>query len=103
MHRTSPRGAPRSAHHCGRVSTGLRFQHADGTPYGSAPAPETSVTFDKVFRALRGLGFKEREARQALDAVMRADAEEALPPTPTAKELLRAALRMLGPRGARGR
>jgi hypothetical protein len=90
----------------GRVSTGLRFQRADGNPYCDVPTPNAvgrEPTLAKVFRALCGLGFKSREARQALDAVMSREGAAALSPMPTAQELLRAALGMLGPRAARGR
>jgi hypothetical protein len=80
----------------GVPSTGLRFQHADGTAYGHAPSADTIATLEQVFRGLRGLGFKEGEARRALDA---ATEELSKGATPSAKELLRAALCRLGPRG----
>jgi hypothetical protein len=47
----------------GRVSTGLVFRHADGTPYGQDVDPRIAATRTKAFRALRWLGFGESEAR----------------------------------------
>lgn len=87
----------------GGVSAGLIFRHADGTAYGMphVPSPHTIATLDRVFCALRGLGFKEHEAREALDAVMSGGRDEVLSATPTAEELLRAALRALAPRSTR--
>jgi hypothetical protein len=51
----------------GRVSTGLVFRHADGSPYGVVSDPRVADAHAQAFRALRALGFKEREARFALD------------------------------------
>ncbi|HEY3236516.1 MAG TPA: hypothetical protein VGJ84_17490 [Polyangiaceae bacterium] len=53
----------------GRASTGLRFRHADGTVYGGAPRPSVTEAHAKMFRALRGLGFRETETRRALEQV----------------------------------
>jgi len=53
----------------GRVSTGLVFRHADGARYGSVTNPRAVATHEEAFRALRALGFREREARQALEQV----------------------------------
>jgi hypothetical protein len=53
----------------GRVSTGLRFQHADGSGYGVVASPATAEAHAQAFRALRGLGFRECEARAALERV----------------------------------
>lgn len=51
----------------GSVHEGLRFWHADGSEYGEMPsAPEADVTA-KAFRALRSLGFGERDVRRALE------------------------------------
>jgi hypothetical protein len=81
------------------ASTGLRFAHADGTAYGQAPSPRTVALLEQVFRGLRGLGFREREARRALDAAAKElSAREA---APSAQDLLRAALGRLGPRAPR--
>jgi hypothetical protein len=83
----------------GRASTGLRFEHTDGTAYGHAPAPHTLALLEQVFRGLRGLGFKEREARQALDAA--SEELRAKEAAPAAQDLLRAALGRLAPRSVR--
>lgn len=56
----------------GRVSTGLVFRHADGSSYGVVGEPCMADSYAQAFRALRKLGFKEREARSALDRVRRA-------------------------------
>jgi len=50
----------------GRVSTGVRFRHADGSDYGQAPEPHVAEIHAKAFVALRGLGFREGEVRRAL-------------------------------------
>ncbi len=56
----------------GRVSSGLRFRHADGTEYGGVMdvACQVANAQTKAFQALRGLGFGEREARRALSEVV---------------------------------
>ena len=51
----------------GSVATGLTFRHADGTPYGLLPSPAAAGVQARAFQALRGLGFGEREAKQALN------------------------------------
>jgi hypothetical protein len=56
----------------GRVSAGLVFRHADGAIYGRTADPRTVGVFEQAFLALRSLGFREGEARSALDRV-RAD------------------------------
>jgi hypothetical protein len=53
----------------GRVPTGLVFRHADGARYGSLTNPRAVATHEEAFRALRALGFREREARRALEQV----------------------------------
>ena len=45
--------------------------HADGTPYGGAVSAHRSDTSEKVFRGLRWLGYKERDARVAIQAALR--------------------------------
>jgi hypothetical protein len=50
----------------GSVAAGLRFLHADGSPYGVMPTPFAADAASKAFRALRSLGFREGEARRAL-------------------------------------
>ena len=51
----------------GRVSTGLVFKHADGTTYRGAVSPKAADVRAMVFRALRDMGFKETEARGAVE------------------------------------
>ena len=53
----------------GRPAAGLRFSHADGTPYGGSLSPGVVATRAKACQALQGLGFREREAIRALAAV----------------------------------
>lgn len=50
----------------GRVSTGVRFRHADGSEYGRVAAPVVAEIRTKAFAALRGLGFRERDVRRVL-------------------------------------
>jgi Holliday junction resolvasome RuvABC DNA-binding subunit len=57
----------------GRVSTGLVFRHADGSTYGSVVNPRIAASHAGAFRALRSLGFREKEARSALDRIRRRD------------------------------
>ena len=54
----------------GSVSSGLRFYHADGSVYGHpVPDPAALERFERAFAALRGLGFKDGEAKRALTEV----------------------------------
>ena len=53
----------------GRVSHGLVFRRADGETYGALTSPNTTDACERTFRALRGLGFTERESRQAIERV----------------------------------
>src|SRR5690606_28144918 len=53
----------------GRASSGFRFLHADGTEYGSPPAPADVALFHEVFLGLRGLGYGEKVVRQAIERV----------------------------------
>ncbi|HXK17064.1 MAG TPA: HNH endonuclease signature motif containing protein, partial [Polyangiaceae bacterium] len=50
----------------GTAPSALRFRHADGTTYGGALSPNGADRQLRAFRALRALGFGEREARLAL-------------------------------------
>ena len=75
----------------GHAPTNLDFRHADGRRYGSAVDPIAAETHTLAFRALRGLGYREKEARSALDCV-RAQAHVGSRSMP---ELLRAALSVL--------
>ncbi|RYZ05526.1 MAG: hypothetical protein EOO73_19960 [Myxococcales bacterium] len=45
---------------------GLVFRHANGTRYKSAPSAASSIVQTGAFRALRGLGFGEADARRVL-------------------------------------
>jgi hypothetical protein len=53
----------------GRVSTGLRFHHSDGVPYGAVVDPHLAEAYTNAFHALRSLGFREGEVRRALDRI----------------------------------
>jgi hypothetical protein len=53
----------------GAVSTGLRFRHADGRPFGALLHAADGDSIEKVFLGLRGLGFNERACRRALEEV----------------------------------
>jgi len=70
-------GAHHAAIHAGRLlidgsaSVGFRFRHADGSPYGSVADPTAADHHAKAFFALTTLGYKQGEARRALDAVLR--------------------------------
>jgi hypothetical protein len=52
----------------GTVSAGLRFLHADGTRYGEPATPAQVEAHAEAFAALRALGLKDGEARQAIAA-----------------------------------
>lgn len=62
-HRAVHRGELRVV---GRVSTGVRFQHADGSDYGQLAKPRLADSRAKAFAALRSLGFRERDVRRVL-------------------------------------
>jgi hypothetical protein len=75
----------------GKPSTGLTFEHADGTPYGSKRIhPLTADLHAQTYAALCRLGFRQTDARRAVDQLRRAPA---LPLTIDA--LLRAGLALL--------
>jgi hypothetical protein len=74
----------------------LRFLHADGTPFGAPLEPRALDANAKVFSALCNLGFREVEARRALNELRRQLDTRSLD-TPA---LLRAALQRLGARRA---
>ena len=74
----------------GSPSKGLVFRHADGTTYGSAPDAARTDVAAKVFSALVGQGFSEKQARNALARVSVDDTEAR-----TCEQVLRAALRCL--------
>jgi Holliday junction resolvasome RuvABC DNA-binding subunit len=83
-HRAAHRG-----HLCidGKVSTGIRVHHADGTAYGFMPSPTLADASAKTFAALTNLGYPEKAARSALE---RALAETHA--SPAKETLLRSAL-----------
>jgi Holliday junction resolvasome RuvABC DNA-binding subunit len=54
----------------GSWSSGFLFHHADGSPYGAPDADaRKSAILSTVQSCLRGLGFKESEARAGVDRV----------------------------------
>jgi 5-methylcytosine-specific restriction endonuclease McrA len=65
-------GAHHRAAHRGQLvvesdaHVGVRFRHGDGTEYGHALQPQALDVSAKLFSALRGLGFREREIRSVL-------------------------------------
>jgi HNH endonuclease len=71
---------------------GIRYRHADGTPYGQPATPHVVDVQTKVFSALRHLGFREREVRGVLAELQGDEHCE-----PTASALLREALRRIRP------
>jgi hypothetical protein len=76
----------------GTYSSGFVFRHADGKHYGGAVSPEACELRQKVFLGLKGRGFRESDARKALEvAVSQASASEPA----TAETLLRRALAIL--------
>ena len=70
----------------GTPSTGLVFRHADGSTYGTAPSAARADIAQKVFLALTGQGFSEKQVREVLPRVM-ADTE-----SKTCEQVLRASL-----------
>jgi hypothetical protein len=53
----------------GDADGALLFRHAHGTIYGGPPLATAQQQLTDAFLALRSMGWKEREARQALDTV----------------------------------
>jgi hypothetical protein len=55
----------------GSWSTGFRFRHADGTPYGTCalPDPTKSEAARIAFSALCNSGYKQSEARAVIDSI----------------------------------
>lgn len=85
----------RAAHEGALIITGsgaasLEFWHADGTSYGACPDAPRADVLTQVFQALRGLGFKEGEAKRALDR-----ARQDLPTEREGKQVLRHCLSVL--------
>jgi hypothetical protein len=71
----------------GKVSTGLRVCHADGTVYGLMPSPALADASARVFIGLRSLGFSEKTARASLEQAL-----SSAPTNATAETLLRSAV-----------
>jgi hypothetical protein len=78
----------------GRVSTGLRFRHADGTAYGHVLNPRVVQAHGEAFRALRNLGVREAETRTALDRIRTTHVGDS-----STGEVIRAALAILSGSG----
>lgn len=51
------------------MSGGLVFRRPDGAPYGQIESPDAAEVYQKAFVALRGLGFRETDARRTLQRV----------------------------------
>jgi Holliday junction resolvase RuvA-like protein len=73
------------------TATNPSFRHADGNEYGQVDRPRALDTHAKVFSALRGLGFREAQARAALAELQKQSAPREVSP----EQLLRAALQLL--------
>jgi len=71
------------------------FFHADGTQYGDLPSAPVALLHAKAFRALRGLGFGERDARSVLSR-----AEQSLTPDANLEILVRRCLEFLTERAS---
>jgi hypothetical protein len=71
----------------GKVSTGLRVRHADGTAYGFMPSPLLADASARAFAGLRSLGFSEKMARASLEQAL-----SSAPTNATSETLLRSAL-----------
>jgi Holliday junction resolvasome RuvABC DNA-binding subunit len=82
----------------GRVSSGIVFRHADGASYGQAVRSDEVARCEEAFRALRSLGFREREARQALKRIR----DDAHVRDATVPSILRQALSFLHPSASVG-
>ena len=53
----------------GDADADLVFRHADGTDYGGVPVPAAQQQLAEAFVGLKTMGWKEREARQAIETV----------------------------------
>ncbi len=103
-------GAHHAAIHAGRLlidgsaSVGFRFKHADGSPYGRVADPVAADHHAKAFFALTNLGYKQGEARRALDAVRSQHSMSHVGPDEpelTAESLILRALQQLLPKSMR--
>src|SRR6187399_2604598 len=87
-------GAHHRAVHQGRLpitgtASSARFAHADGTRYGGVVKPAAADVRARAFLALRGLGFREGDAKRALAKSPNA--------VSSIEQVIRQALRELGP------
>jgi hypothetical protein len=77
----------------------LEFRHADGTTYGEAPSASAIDVTARALKALRTLGFAERDARDALHAARAhvGTSENEMNPTDRTRveSLIRGALELL--------
>jgi hypothetical protein len=71
-------------------AAGISVRHADGTTYGALPSTSSTLAHTRAFRALRELGFGERDTRRAL-----AEALERLDPEAELDAILRHCLELL--------
>ena len=71
------------------TASSARFAHADGTRYGGVVSPAAADARTKAFLELRGLGFREGDAKRAL--AKKPNAVSSL------EQVIRQALRELGP------
>jgi hypothetical protein len=69
-HRAVHRGQLEMA---GSVSRGLMFRRGDGAPYGTFDSPDAADRCERAFRALRTMGFGEREVRRAVEQARSSD------------------------------
>ena len=77
----------------GSGNGGACFRHADGSEYARAARPQALEALPKVFRALRGLGFREGQVRAVVAELQkRSELREAC-----VERLLREALQCLTP------
>ena len=81
----------------GTATTGFAFRHADGSAYGAgAVSPRAAEARAKAFRALTVMGFRQSEARLAVDR-----AHTHVGPLATTEVILRRALAELTPARSR--
>jgi hypothetical protein len=87
-------GGHHTAVHEGRLiitgtGSSARFTHADGTPYGGTVGAAATDARAKAFQSLRGLGFREGDAKRALANIPNTGS--------SLEQLIRQALRELAP------
>lgn len=77
----------------GKFGRGLVFRRGDGGSYGALDAPRAADSCERAYRGLRNMGFKEGDARRAVERSRSSGATEAV---------LRRALSLLTERVTRG-